>query len=67
MEPQRQSVWVVQNRLSTREDAAWDEEVREGAAPAGPAAATAPAPAASAAVSTVLREVGLVMGETPGR
>ncbi|GAA2991001.1 hypothetical protein GCM10020227_69830 [Streptomyces flavovirens] len=39
------------------------------AAAAGPVAATAPAPAAaaSAAVRTDLREVGLVMGETPGR
>ncbi|GHB05161.1 hypothetical protein GCM10010392_35140 [Streptomyces clavifer] len=63
-------MYVLQKRLSTSEAAAGEgEEGEDGEAVAGPAEATVPAPAAAAraAVRTVLREVGPVMGETPGR
>ncbi|GGP54076.1 hypothetical protein GCM10010231_26280 [Streptomyces sindenensis] len=69
--PQRQSVQVCQKRLSTRAAGGAEEPAGEdGAADAGAAEeATVPAlaAAASAAVRTVLREVGLVMVVTPGR
>ncbi|GAB2938016.1 hypothetical protein GCM10027028_43540 [Streptomyces sundarbansensis] len=67
--PRRQSVRVCQKRLSTRAAGVAEGAAgADGAADEGAAAETtvpALAAAASAAVRTVLREVGLVMGRDP--
>src|SRR5690349_1033617 len=63
--PQRQSVYVVQAWWSTGGRGAGGRSPR-GAAKAADDRVPAPAAAATAAASTVRRDAGLGMGETPG-